>query len=60
MMPVQIKDTTLYSVPEISQMLHLTPTTIRNYLKKGKLRGHKIDNRWIIAYEDLSGFIKGF
>ena len=46
MMPVQIKNTTLYSVSELSQMLHLTPTTVRSYLNKGKLRGKKAYGRW--------------
>jgi hypothetical protein len=59
-MPLQINNATLYSVSELSQMLHLTPTTIRNYLNKGKLRGQKAYGRWFITYEDLTGYIKGF
>jgi hypothetical protein len=59
-MPVQIKNTTLYSVSELSQMLHLTPTTVRSYLNQGKLRGKKAYGRWFITYEDLTGYIKGF
>jgi hypothetical protein len=59
-MPLQVKNATLFSVAELSQMLHLTPTTIRNYLNKGKLRGQKASGRWFITYEDLTGYIKGF
>ena len=59
-MPFQIKDITLYSVPEISQVLNVTSSTTRNYLKKGILRGHKIHGKWVISYEDLMEYIKRF
>jgi excisionase family DNA binding protein len=59
-MPFQIRDITLYSVPEISQVLNVTTTTTRNYLKKGILRGQKIHGKWVISYEDLMAYIKGF
>ena len=59
-MPFQIKDITLYSVPEISQVLNVTSTTTRNYLKKGILRGQKILGKWVISYEDLMEYIKRF
>ena len=59
-MPVQIQNTTLYSVVELSMMLNVTTATIRNYLNQGKLRGDKVMGRWLITYEDLMGFIKRF
>lgn len=59
-MPFQIKDITLYSVPEISQVLNVTTSTTRNYLKQGKLRGQKIYGKWVISYEDLMEYIKRF
>lgn len=59
-MPFQIRDITLYSVPEISQVLNVTTTTTRNYLKKGILRGQKIHGKWVISYEDLMEYIKRF
>ena len=59
-LPLQIKNATLYSVSELSQMLHVTPATIRHYLNQGKLRGKKAYGRWFITYEDLMGYIKGF
>jgi len=58
--PLNVKNTTLFSVAELSQILHLTPTTIRNYLNEGKLRGQKASGRWFITYEDLTGYIKVF
>ena len=58
-MPLQLKNATLYSVAELSQMLHLSPTTIRHYLSEGKIGGKKAYGRWFITYEDLTGYIKG-
>ena len=59
-MPFQFKDITLYSVPEISQVLNVTSTPTRTYLKKGILRGQKIHGKWVISYEDLMEYIKRF
>ena len=59
-MPLQIKDTTLYTVPEISQVLNVTTTTIRHYISQGKLMGRKLNGRWVISYDDLIQYIKLF
>ncbi len=59
-MPIQIKDTTLYTVPEISQVLNVTTTTIRHYIRQGKLMGRKLNGRWVISYDDLIQYIKLF
>jgi len=58
-MPVQIKDITLYSVFELSQMLNVTTASIRNYLRHGQLKGQKIMGRWFIADNDLRQFFEG-
>lgn len=57
-MPINIKDMTLYSVPEVSQKLNVTTVTIRNYLRQGKLKGQKVMGRWFISEEDLVEFFK--
>jgi predicted transcriptional regulator len=57
-MPLQIKDTALYTVKEISHMLSVTSVTVTNYLKRGKLKGQKISYRWLVSHEDLTNFIK--
>ncbi len=59
-MPYQIKDITLYSVPEISQVLNVTTATTRTYLKKGILNGQKIHGKWVISYEDLMEYLRRF
>jgi len=57
-MPTKIKDITLYSVTELSQQLNVTTTTVRNYLKQGRLKGQKRMGRWFISGEELIDFFK--
>ena len=56
-MPTIIEDVTLYSVPEVSQMLNVTTVSIRNYIKKGYLNGQKIMGRWVVLEEELQEFM---
>ena len=58
-MPVQIQDAKLYSVPDLSQMLNVTTATIRNYIKKGHLKGQKVMGRWFMSEGEVSDFLKG-
>ena len=55
-MPTTIKGLTLYSVPELSQMLDVTTVTIRNYISQGHLKGQKVMGRWFVAEEDWGEF----
>jgi len=57
-MPNKIRDTNLFSVPELSQKLNVTTVTIRNYLKQGKLKGKKVMGKWFILGEDVKEFFK--
>jgi len=56
-MPTIIEDVTLYSVPEVSQMLNVTTVSIRNYIKKGYLNGQKVMGRWVVLEEELEAFM---
>ena len=56
-MPTIIEDVTLYSVPELSQMLNVTTVSIRNYIKKGYLNGQKVMGRWVVLEEELQEFM---
>ncbi len=57
-MPNEIKDIHMYSTLEISQKLGVTPNTIWNYLKQGKLKGQKVMGKWFISGEDIIDFLK--
>jgi len=55
-MPVQIQNTNLYSVTELSHMLNVTTVSIRNYIKQGHLKGQKVMGRWFVLEEELQDF----
>ena len=55
-MPVQIQNTNLYSVTELSHMLNVTTVSIRNYIKQGHLKGQKVMGRWFVLEEELKAF----
>lgn len=55
-MPVQIQNTNLYSVTELSHMLNVTTVSIRNYIKQGHLKGQKVMGRWFVLEEELTDF----
>ena len=57
-MPTTIEDVTLYSVPDLSQMLNVTNVSIRNYIKQGHLKGQKVMGRWFVSEQELSDFLK--
>ena len=48
-MPATIENVTLYSVPELADMLNVTTVSIRNYIKQGHLKGQKMTGRWFVS-----------
>jgi len=58
-MPIKYKKKRLFSVRELEGILPITPLTIREYLRKGKIRGHKIGKNWFVRGEDLEAFLEG-
>jgi len=57
-MSTKIGDKNLYSVKELSQILHVTPVTIWKYLKQGKLKGQKAMGKWFISDKNIVDFFK--
>jgi excisionase family DNA binding protein len=45
------------SVKEAAKMATLAPSTIRLYIRKGKLKAHKVGRRVLIAKTDLEDFL---
>jgi len=58
-MPVKYGSKELYSIPELSKILPISDWTIREYLRKGKLKGHKIGKNWYVSKENLEAFLEG-
>jgi len=40
-MPIKFSEKELYSVKELERILPITPLTIREYIRKGKIEGYK-------------------
>jgi len=49
----------LYSVKELTSILHITPLTICEYFRKGKIEGHKIGKNWYVTKKNLETFLEG-
>ena len=55
-MPTQIEGMTLYTVIELSQKFDVSPLTIRNYIKKGELKGRKFGRKWLVPESALKEY----
>jgi len=47
----------LLKLKEAAQILHYTPDTVKNLIKKGKLPGGRVGWGWRIRESDLQEFI---
>ena len=47
----------LYSVEEAAEALGISPLTLGNWLRAGKIIGTKIGRKWRITESDLQAFI---
>ena len=57
-MPIKFSDSKLYSVKELSKILPLCNLSIREYIRKGKIKGKKIGKGWYVRKEDLEAFLE--
>jgi len=53
---MKISSLTLYEVKELSELLGVQPSTIRKYLREGKIQGRKFAGRWYIPEENVLGY----
>jgi len=59
-MVIKVGKKKLYSVKELTSMLHITPLTICEYFRKGKIKGgFKIGKNWYVSEENLEAFLGG-
>jgi len=57
-MPKNIGDIKLYTVEELSELLDIQETTIRKYLREGKLKGRKLARKWYVTEESLTEYFR--
>ena len=59
-MSIKMGKIRLLDVTEISEILPLTPLTIRQYLREGRIPGgQKIGKSWYVSKENLEAFLDG-
>jgi len=44
---------------ELTKILPITPLTIRECIRKGKIKGRKIGKNWYVKKQDLEAFLEG-
>ena len=58
-MPKVILDVKLYTIGEVAELLGVTATTARGYVKHGKIEAKRIANRIYVTEEQLKKFLIG-
>lgn len=48
-----------FNVPDLTEILGLTPLAVRDYLRKGKIKAVKIGKRWWVSDKNLMAFLGG-
>lgn len=46
-----------YTTQQVAEILHLQVTTIRDYIKLGKIKAYKVGKSWRVTEEDLKEFL---
>jgi excisionase family DNA binding protein len=52
-----IENIKFYTIPEISEVLKVTPQTIRAYIKKGKIKSKRVGRSILITENNLREFL---
>ena len=48
-----------YTVDEVATQLDISPCTVREYIRKGKLKAVKVGNKYIISEDNYRDFVNG-
>jgi len=57
-MPKVVGGLTLFDLKELSREIGITETTLRKYLREGKIRGKKIGTKWFVTEEALKEYFE--
>lgn len=56
-MPTEIEGIKFYTIQETARALHVTPQTVRKYIREGKLTGQRIGRPTLITEGNLMAFL---
>lgn len=54
---IEIEGVKFYTIQETATALHITPQTVRAYIKRGKLKGQRIGRPVFITEQHLREFL---
>jgi len=54
---ITIQDIKFYTVLEIAKELKVSPETVRNYLKQGRLKGQRVGRPYLVSEHNLREFL---
>jgi len=57
-MPVQLGTLVLYNVEEFSAKFGLHPVTVRALIRKGRIHGRKMGNRWYVSEDAFRDYFR--
>jgi excisionase family DNA binding protein len=57
-MPIQLGYVKLYSLEEIALFLKVSVVTLRQYIRRGILKGQKVGGQWCVTDENLEKFLR--
>lgn len=57
-MPTEIEGIKFYTIPEVAEALRVTPQTVRNWIKGGRLKSQRIGKPIYITENNIKEFLK--
>jgi len=54
-----IEGVNVYSLLEVSELLDITYTTVRKYVKEGKIRSQRVGKGYLVTGESIRSFLNG-
>lgn len=55
---ITIQNINFYTVDEVAKELKVTPLTVRQYIKRGKIPAQRIGRPYLISQEALNNFLQ--
>jgi excisionase family DNA binding protein len=52
-------DQRLLTPEQVADRLQISRVTVMDYLRKGRLKGHRVGKLWRVKEEDLEAFLEG-
>lgn len=54
---IKLETTTAYTVKEAAELIHLSPQTIKKYIREGKIKAQKVGVPYYVTEETLKAFL---